>query len=325
MTLRSKTLLPALQLTRFALVYTAVSNSWSTALFSKAFADELPISPEARDLPLWALLLCTALTSGGLYVFGMTLNDVMDARRDRLFAPHRPLPSGRFSPAGAVIVAFIALLTAIAASVPLGHASTLLTLITAAMALVYDAFGKYVPGVGVALLGLIRAGNMLIANPSIAFLWPVWMIGGYIMGLSALCHRLERKRPLFGGGDLWIVVGVWSFFTVMLIGWMSHKQGLVLAGHPWVWVGPVGSIALFLGVMAWTLGGGGAAAGGLLMKRGLMWLMVIDAGWLAAMGLEWQATLPLALLGAAWGTMQFTRHLAETGPKQATGEFRVRP
>lgn len=303
-------LLPALQLTRFGLVYTAVSNIWMVALFSHAFRATQPGSAAVNELPLWMLLLCTMLVGGGLYVFGMVLNDVMDARHDRLFAPQRPMPSGRVLPAAAVVIAFAALLVAAAASIPLGHQSTLLTLIVATMIVVYDAFGKHIPGLGVALLGLIRAGNMMIANPAMGFLWPVWVIAGYIMGLSALCHRLERKRPTFEGRDLWILVAVWAFFTISLISWMTHKHGLGIDGHPWIWTGPLAAFAGFLVMMARTLNSSTPHPGGLLMKRGLMWLMLFDAGWLAAMRLHWQACLPLLLLLAAWATMNFIRHLS---------------
>ncbi|MHC4994329.1 MAG: hypothetical protein ACYTGQ_04665, partial [Planctomycetota bacterium] len=122
MTAIIQSILPALQVARIALVFTAISNIWMVILLSYALRRDYPhFTTEAvRSLPLGILLGCTALIAAGMYTFGMSLNDVLDARPARTFAPDRPIPSGRITTAGATGLALVSLLVAIAASVPLG-------------------------------------------------------------------------------------------------------------------------------------------------------------------------------------------------------------
>ena len=82
-------LLALLQLTRAALAFTAIADVWTVLL--------LRLKPEQGGGPepsmLWTILqmLVASLVSAGLYGFGMSLNDLLDARHDRLFAPRRPI------------------------------------------------------------------------------------------------------------------------------------------------------------------------------------------------------------------------------------------
>ena len=57
-----------------------------------------------RDVLRIEHVLVVALISIGLYGFGMSLNDLIDRRRDRQLAPHRPLPSGRIGVVTAPVV-----------------------------------------------------------------------------------------------------------------------------------------------------------------------------------------------------------------------------
>ena len=47
--------------------------------------------------PNWFVLPWLLLSSAGLYLGGMVLNDVFDARLDAVERPERPIPSGRVS------------------------------------------------------------------------------------------------------------------------------------------------------------------------------------------------------------------------------------
>jgi len=301
-------ILPALQLTRIALVFTAIADIWLVVLLSDALG--LPMTA-VRPLPLWAMLLCTAAAATGMYAFGMALNDVMDVRRDRTFAPDRPLPAGRMGMGGATAVAVAAVLLAVAGSVPLGTVSTLLCLGCAALVLFYDTLGKHLPGVGVLTLGLIRVVHMLIANPSMGYYWPVWLTLTHVTGISAAGHRLEGKRPQLAGRGVWVVVGGWAFLTVVLIAWMGHEGALRVPEQPWLWVGPTAAAAVFVGMALYLARRSERRqmVGGLLIKRGLLWLIVYDAAWLAGAG-EWIAAIGIALLlVAALGTMTAIRQL----------------
>ncbi|HXX95082.1 MAG TPA: hypothetical protein VEN81_15760, partial [Planctomycetota bacterium] len=71
-----------LKLFRFPLVFTAIADSAAGYL----------VVGRSADLFILALL---AVTSAGLYCFGMAMNDIADRDRDREIAPNRVLPSGR--------------------------------------------------------------------------------------------------------------------------------------------------------------------------------------------------------------------------------------
>jgi len=295
------------QLARVGLAYTAVADIWLIALLSEG----LGLTAGRPRPALWALMLCTALIGGGLYVFGMTLNDLLDARRDRTFAPDRPIPSGRVAIPSAVAVLLTALLVAAAASVPLGRLSTLVCLLTAAAILFYDGVAKHLPGLGVLTLGLVRALNMLIAFPGLGYVWPVWLTLTHVIGISAAGHRLEGKRPYFAPRDAWIVTSGWAFVTVVMLAWMSRRGHLILPDRPLIWIGPVVAVLAFLvlalrGVRAAL---NERAAGGGLIKLGLTWLIVYDAAWLLSAGLWWQGAAVALLLPAAWLTMAAVRQL----------------
>ena len=301
---RLLTFVALLQISRVGLVFTAISNIWLVVWLSSAEGDS------AEAIPYDALA-GSAAVAVGMYIFGMTLNDVLDMRRDRVLAPDRPLPSRRIRPATATILAFGALLVAIAASVPLGTRSALLCTATAAMVLFYNGPGKHIAGLGVLTLGLIRGAHMLIADPGLGYLWPVWLTITHVVGLSALCHRLEDKRPLLLGAHLWIVALGWAFVSVVMIGWMEQRDSLTLLGRPWIWAGPAAAIFGFLCLAVYTVGKTPRpqAAGGLLIKYGLIWLIVYDTAWLAGAGLWLAAAIHAMLIPATWLLMAAVRWL----------------
>ncbi|MDH3583988.1 MAG: UbiA family prenyltransferase [Phycisphaerae bacterium] len=292
-------------MSRLPLVFTAIANIWLVTLLSRSAA------LGDGTWPHWTILALTAAVATGLYVFGMTLNDVLDSRHDRTFAPARPIPSGRISPGAALALGIAALLLALAATLPLGRTSTLTALICAALILLYDAAGKHVPALGLLLLGIIRAVHMLIADPSLAFCWPVWLTLSHVVALSTICYRLEDKRPALSPRAGWLVLGSWAFMTMGMVAWMSHVDGLWFPRAPWIWLAPTAAALLFLAFAARLLHRAKAArsAGGGLMKLGLLWLIVYDAAWLLGAGLWTQAAVVGALLPLAWSAMWGVHHL----------------
>ena len=106
----SRRLLTLLQLTRMALVFTAIADGLCTVLLSaqrRAAAQGTSLSAQLDARQVAA----AAAISVGLYGFGMSLNDIIDRRRDSQISPQRPLPSGRVGLAAAhvVCVALIAM------------------------------------------------------------------------------------------------------------------------------------------------------------------------------------------------------------------------
>src|ERR1700742_1802600 len=89
----SQRILTLLQLTRMALVFTAIADGACEVLLrtAKTLSPTHPFLSALDPRQLGAM----ACTSIGLYGFGMSLNDIIDRRRDSSIASHRPLPSGR--------------------------------------------------------------------------------------------------------------------------------------------------------------------------------------------------------------------------------------
>jgi len=303
------------QLTRLPLMATAISNIWLVVFWSETVERDLAAGQPALPVRLGL----TALTAGGLYVFGMTLNDVMDLRRDRALAPMRPLASGRLRPAAALLTALGALLIAVAAAVPLGMPPALLCLGCAGLIVLYDGGLKYVPGVGLLLLGLIRAANMLVADPGLAYLWPVWVTFSHVVGLSALAYALERKRPLMNAGHVMALIVGYAFWSLALIGWMSQRGDVPEVGLAWLGAAAAASGFLLVGRWRVARAGSAQAAGQALMRTGLLWLIVYDLAWLAAVGEPGFAAAHGALLAAALTGMHLLRRAAGPGSADRVG------
>src|SRR5688572_28451194 len=107
----SRRLFPILQLTRMALVFTAISNSLCTLLIWTAERHHMRGDAVLQLIP-WQWAVAIVVMSTGLYGFGMSLNDIIDRRRDQQIASHRPLPCGRIGDGTAHLIC--ALLIALA-------------------------------------------------------------------------------------------------------------------------------------------------------------------------------------------------------------------
>lgn len=304
-------ILPLLQLTRFAMVFTAIADIWLIAFLGRWEQKQMHRPDAAATLAAWQLLLLTALVGFGLYTFGMALNDLMDARHDRTFAPDRPIPAGRISQVTGIVVALVALMVAIFGSVLLGPVNALICLLAAATILFYDAAGKFLPTIGLISLGIVRALNMLIADPAVLFIWPIWLSMTHIIALSTLCHRLEGKRPVLQPQDLWAVIAGWAFCSMILIGWMSYREPLLWRQMHYIWIGPVIAVLVFVFLVSrhvWPIHDH-HRRGRALMKLGLLWLIVYDAAWLFSAGLWKQGILVAAMMPAAYLAMVSIRQL----------------
>src|SRR5688572_14397268 len=106
----SQRLLTLLQLTRMALVFTAIADGLCTLLLAAraraGTGGSLAAHVSAAQV-FWAMAV-----SVGLYGFGMSLNDIIDRRRDLQIAASRPLPSGRIGVTMAHVVCTVLLLLA---------------------------------------------------------------------------------------------------------------------------------------------------------------------------------------------------------------------
>ena len=82
------------ELARTALVFTAIADSWTTMLLRARVTD-------GASPGIWVVhlnpraMIEMAIISAALYGFGLSLNDLIDRRRDQQLEAHRPFASGK--------------------------------------------------------------------------------------------------------------------------------------------------------------------------------------------------------------------------------------
>ncbi|MCC7146553.1 MAG: UbiA family prenyltransferase [Phycisphaeraceae bacterium] len=308
--------LHVLELTRLPLAFAAISNVWLIYFLGRGLEPDLRRVAYINSWPMPLALLALAAMALGLHIYGVALNDALDARRDRLFSPQRPIAAGRLSPSVGLIAAVLGLLAALPAAVLLGTPTAMLALLAAAGLLFYNAAGKFLPAVGLLDLGLIRAANMAAANPYLSFAWPVWLAMTHTIACSALIHRIQGKRPLLRGTEAWGLCAGWLFCTLPLLGWMITRDGLQTPARGTIWIGPILAAAVCAVItdrlvaravarrrprrrVIWTL-----------TRFSVFWLILYDAAWLLAAGMIGPGFLMLLLFAAAWGSGWLIHFLA---------------
>jgi 4-hydroxybenzoate polyprenyltransferase len=316
----SQRLLTLLQLTRMALVFTAISNGACEVLLRAAL---VPIPRlYVVDLRL-QVVAAMAAVSIGLYGFGMSLNDIIDRRRDSRIAAHRPLPSGRIRLSTAhCICAALALLAAWGGLAywhwvgDMGSISFGLVIITGLLITFYDFAGKYLVALGLISLGMIRFLQASIAAPMLPVIWHPLLLLDHVTILSTVAYHWEQKRPPLTRKHWWTVLGglaALNLSVIALFGWRLGDKtlmGLIQGLNVNRALVPVGvTIPVFV-LIAWLVrrkNKVASDAGQKLMLYGLLWLIVYDSAFVAGY-VSWAAAGVLfCLLPIAWWSVQFMR------------------
>lgn len=304
---------PILKLTRVTTAVAAISNVWFVILWTRANPQE-PGVTALGTRPLWALLAGGAATAVGLYAFGVCLNDILDARRDRTLRPDRPLASGALSLEVAVsIVAGTLLLAVLGASV-FGTDAVVLTALLAGAILVFNAAAKFVPGVGLVLLGLIYAGHMLVPNTDLRFLWPVWLVMTHALVVYGVGYWLARKVPPISRRAVIAAVIGWAFWSLALgmLQWVRRgdDQGI------WAnWVPPAAMLWPAVLAIAYAVFairrvrsvGVGPRAAEKITRYGSMWLTLYSCAWMFGAGHTGEGWILAGLAGAGFLGMTVLR------------------
>jgi 4-hydroxybenzoate polyprenyltransferase len=277
-----------------------------------------------HNLPLRQVGLM-ALTSAGLYGFGMSLNDIIDRRRDTQLAAHRPLPSGRIKLTSAQAVCGGLGLLAVAAGAlysiqsPGGFQSLVYVAFTIALILFYDLIGKYLVALGLLTLGLIRFFHAAIAAPPLPVVWQPMLLLNHIVLLSTVSYHWEQKRPALTRTHWWSVLGGLAAIDVALVALLILRRG----GD----AGSLAELARAIGIRPGLMLPASAAvifaslgvaihrhhhanprqAGQTLMLVGLLWLIVYDACFVAGYVALGPALIVLMLLPVAYLSVQLMR------------------
>jgi 4-hydroxybenzoate polyprenyltransferase len=242
---------------------------------------------------------CVALAfiSIGLYGFGMSLNDIIDRRRDRQISPHRPLPSGRIGVRTAhVVCAMLALLALFNGEIYANVArnaglSLWLVVFTGGLIVFYDFAAKYLVAPGLISLGLIRFFHAMIAAPHPPVIWHPLLLMNHVTLVSTIAYHWEHKRPPLRRRHFWSVVAGLAVLDVLALAicwWHWHGISETLPGgalgiRPQL-MAPAAAAVAFVALAVWIRkrSANSRAAGQALMLTGLMWLIVYDASFVVA-------------------------------------------
>jgi 4-hydroxybenzoate polyprenyltransferase len=312
-------LLPILQLTRMALVFTALADSESVLL--------LWIGIHGGPFRLSAVL-ALAMISIGLYGFGVSLNDIIDRRRDAQIAAYRPLPSGRIGVVAAHIVcAGLLGVASIGALIyanngPGGTLSLALFGFTLALIVFYDFAGKYLVAPGFLTLGFIRFFHAALPAPSLAVFWQPLLLLNHMTLVSAMAYRWEQRRPPLTKRHWWSIIGLLAAVDALLIGAVAwRRQGdehnlasvlQALSFRPAL-IPPAAALLVFL-VVAQIIrrrNRNARQAGQTLLLAGFLWLIVYDASFVAGYVGLLPAAVILSLLPIAYLSLQVARGWTE--------------
>lgn len=299
---------PVVRLTRVTSAFAAVATVWFVILWTRAQQiGHEPGTPEVHGRPIAVLLACGALMALGLYAFGACLNDLLDLKRDRAARPDRPLPSGRLSVEAAMTLTLATLLASVAGAACFGTPAVLMHLLVACAVLVFNAAGRFVPGIGLPLLGLIYAGHMLAPNVNLRFVWPVWTIMTHALAVAAAAHVVGRRVPRLSARAAVAAVVGWAFWSALLL-WIGWERG---GRRTWIWpewvnpMLPVWTLAVLAPLVAWCAWkvrqhGPGPRAADKISRYGSLWVPLYGAAWLYG---EHQVPQSLLLLSLAAATL----------------------
>lgn len=311
-------LAPVLHLTRVTTAFAAVANAWFVILWTRAsFPHEL--GPDAlRDpgQPLWLLLVAGAVNALGLFTYGAALNDLLDLRRDRTLHPERPLPTGAISLEWAVGVVVGTFMTAVVGASILGMEAVLLTVLIASAILFFHGAGKFIPALGLVLLGLIHAGHMVVPNLHIVFVWPVWLVMTHSLAVGGVTHVIGRKVPSVSRRATVAAVTGWAFWSAVMLGsgWWRAR------GHGGLWpewvhsscvIAPAVLIVLFV-IYAWRkvrVHGMTSRAADKVARYGALWQALFAVAWLLGQGYRKETIIVGVLTGVGFLGMTVLREL----------------
>ena len=190
------TVLTWLQLMRLPTVFTALSNILCGYLITHSFrVGDLP-----QQTDLWLLLA----TSIGLYLGGMVLNDVFDAKLDAVERPERPIPSGRISRNAAALFGGLLMTAGVVAASRVGLNSLLVAAMIVPCVLAYNGYLKSTVAAPLGMSACRFLNLMLGASAVEGSMWhstPLTVaaaLGVYIVGVTLFARNEAGRSSRYG-------------------------------------------------------------------------------------------------------------------------------
>lgn len=155
------------------------------------------------------LLLCIATV--GLYGGGVVMNDVFDYKIDQVERPERPIPSGRATVNGAVLLSLVLFVVAVSLSFCVSLASGYVALAVIFSALLYDKYGKHT-ALGPINMGICRGLNLILGMYCSYHLWYLAFLP--IIYIAAI--TLISKGEVFGSNKTHFLLSFLMYGTVVV-------------------------------------------------------------------------------------------------------------
>lgn len=183
---------------RIPTVFTAISN----ILCGYLITHKLTTAELKQQTDLWLLLI----SSAGLYLGGMVLNDVFDTKLDAIERPERPIPAGRISRKAAGIFGTLLMAVGTACAAAVGQGSLLIALLIVAAVLLYDGYLKSTIAAPLGM-GACRFLNLMLGASAAATFTSVWQttpmtvaagLGIYIVGVTVFAKNEAGKSSSTG-------------------------------------------------------------------------------------------------------------------------------
>jgi len=216
MNIRMNIIIAHIRLMRPANIVTAIADILAGFAVSGAalqlFSSEIYGSTSLLNSVLWLIL-----STIGLYGGGIVFNDVFDAKLDRKERPERPIPSGKASVVSAGILGIILLAIGITAAWQVSTLSGIIALAVAALAILYDAWGKYQLIFGPVNMGLCRGGNLLLGVSAIpAAVQDLWFLALIPIIYIAAITMISRGE-VHGGNRKALAGGIIMYGIIILV------------------------------------------------------------------------------------------------------------
>ncbi len=162
----------------------------------------------------------TVFASLCFYAGGLVMNDVADARVDRIERPARPIPSGAISIGAARVAVFLLFGLALGACVMAGGRAPIIGAALSASIAAYNLLFKNVRLLGPVVMGLCRSLSMILGASIVGTANPLLL--GASAGLTAFIATLTlvarremntRRADWSGWFPVGVVLGLMTYFV----------------------------------------------------------------------------------------------------------------
>jgi len=199
---------------RPANIVTAVADilaGWTVTNAHYIFLNSSGLQYADTHRNLFFLILATI----GLYGGGVVMNDVADFELDKIERPERPIPSGLASRKGATIFGICLLLLGICFAFMVSILSGEIAFCVAALAMIYDFFGKHHNFFGPLNMGLCRGGNLLLGMSAPFFVMQDFFLLALIPIVYIAAITMISRGEVVGGNKKAIVLAGFMYLLVI--------------------------------------------------------------------------------------------------------------